>query len=391
MLVFLSFAAAAVPNPYDYQIGPREYNEMISLVQSPKNESNSNLVRAFLSWAVSPEDHSVYLAVQYHCSDHTAEDGMTGVIVFVNGEKIGTVYPNTAAECILDNDRFKLDGWLDDGAWGPPYDSFCEARVGLKFWPDGEIKAGVQILDFTGNYSNYYEETVYSPYTTTTTTAPAPANTDSSAKETPRSAAQEKTTKEKTTTEKSTTAKTTTVKAADTTAAATIGSTTRNAAPAITASPKPETTAGKTAASSAAVTSARTEPETTADRKSADRKNDDGKTEADSYARRKKTTAPSTTQAPPVEETTAEMMRAALNETGLSETTSVEPTATGTVPAAVTGVQMYSEMNKVKIVGTVLVAVILTAAIMSSVFLGMRRKDEPAASPAPQEEHDDFG
>lgn len=375
LLACLSFAALAVPNVFDGQIGPREYNETVTLVQSAKNDSLSNLQFAYLSWAVSPEDHSVYLAVQYHCKDHTTEDGQTGVAVFINDKQIGTIYPSDDPVCVVDDDRYKLVGWLDDGASRSPYDSFCEMQIGLKLWPEGEIKAGIQILDFSGNYSVYYDQTVYSPYTTTTMKPDAPTTT--SAKTTA-----VKTTAEKSTTVRSAADKTTAADASVTTAAAT-----HHASPAITASPKPETTAVKTTAASAAPQStlrAETKAEPSA-KKAVE------KTTKSSTAKRKKATETAGTEASAAEPTTAETTTEVVAAAVLSATATTEPAVSESVSVAVSSAQMYSEMNKVKIVGTVLVAVILTAAILSAVFLGMRRKDEPAAPHPPQEEHDDFG
>ena len=67
-----------------------------------------------------------------------------------------------------------------------------------------------------------------------------------------------------------------------------------------------------------------------------------------------------------------------------------EATTSPTSSVAVSNAELYKEANKARIVGVVLVAVLLTAAIMSAVFLGMRQKDEPETH-TPQEEYDDFG
>ena len=68
-----------------------------------------------------------------------------------------------------------------------------------------------------------------------------------------------------------------------------------------------------------------------------------------------------------------------------------ETTDASTTKDAVSNAQVYSELNKVRIVGIALVVLLLTAALMSSVFLGMRRKDDVNEPPTPQEEYEDFG
>ena len=348
LLLCLSFSAFAVPKT-DGRIGPREYEETLSILQIPKNESNNHLEYAYLHWVVSPENRSVYLGIQYRCSDYGLEEDKSAVRVFVNEELIGTVLADGTVEGV-DHDRFELDAVYDDGD-AVSHDANCEVRVGIKFWKETDITAGFQVLDFSGNPSNYYEQLVYAPYTTTTR-------------------ADETTKQPKTTTEKDTTYKTTTAAATETTVRAP-----RTTAPVITASPKRETTP-------AALVSVL--PSTTGPTK-----------ETTTKAVKAKTTKPKTTKAPASESAKTTAPSTSEPTTTAADAAEVVPatTATTTSPAiaAVSGAQMYSELNKVKIVGTVLVVMILTAAILSTVFLGMRRKNEPDKPHTPQEEYDDFG
>ena len=356
LLVCLSFSAFAVPK-VDGIFGPREYNETLATLQIPQHESNNNLSFAYLHWVASPADYSVYLSLQYKCSDYAMEDGRTGVTVFINDDPVGTLFADNTTEDV-DHSRFELEGFLDDGASVTPHESFCELRVGIKFWPAVEIYIGVQILDFSGNPSNYYRQLVYSPYTESTKAG------DSA---TPRS----------TTTEKSTAVQTTaipTTTAAQTTARTTTARTTTQV---VTAPPTRESTA--TTAAVSAVQTTVLQPIVPPTGTASTSKPKKAKTTKAATAARTDPRESSATAA--TTEATAAAVLPATTEASASET------AVETVSSA----QMYREMNKVKIVGTVLVAVILTAAIMSSVFLGMRqRKDEPPVH-TPQEEYDDFG
>ena len=370
LLACFSLSVFAVPK-VDGQFGPREYRDTLAILQVKQHESNCNLENAYLHWFTSPADQSVYLAVQYSCSDHTTDDSKTGVMVYINDVKIGTIHADGSIRGV-DHGKYELEGFLDDGAWSATHDSFCELRVGIKFWPEGEINAGIQILDFGGNPSNYYEQLVYSPYTTT-----------SSATETrPESTTTERSTTEKSTTEKSTTTKSMT----ETTTAVQKTTGKHTTAPVITASPTREATAASahTATAAPASQAAVLQPDAVTQKTAALSKAEKAKT-AKTKTTRSKTTKAKTT-ASSVPET------AAASETAVH--TSTEPVGTtapaATERAAVT-TQMYSELNKVKIVGTVLVAVILTAAIMSSAFLGMRQRRENPDKHTPQEEYDDFG
>lgn len=360
LLTWLSFSAFAVPK-VDGILNPYEYDETLSTLQIPQHESNNNLSFAFLHWAASPADHSVYLGVQYNCTDHTTEDGKTGVMVYVNDELIGTIYAGGTVEGV-DHSRYELEGFLDDGAWGNPYDSICEVRAGIKFWPEGEITAGVQILDFGGNPSNYYRLTVYSPQEPTTQ--------------------EETTAARKTTTKKSTTAKSTT-----TTTAGTVTETTtrpvHTTAPVITAAAKREPAATTAAASTtaSAVQPTVLQPAPVPSKAAASSKTTKPKT------KKAETTKMTATKRSDAAETASDPADDVLAATAATTGASVSASETA---SAVSAAKMYNEANKAKIVGTVLVAVILTAAIMSSVFLGMRqKKDEPQHTP--QEEYDDFG
>lgn len=351
LLVCLSLPVFAAPVKMDGRVDViKEYRDTVTSLQIPKNESNNALTFAYLHWVTSPADYSVYLGMQYHCTDHALEDGMTGVEVRINDVLIGTVFADGTTQDV-DADLYVLEGVfvVEDG---PPYEVACEIRVGIRFWPDGEIVAGVRILDFSGMPSNYYRQLVYSPYTTTTKT-------------------EQTTAKPKTTTEKSTTT-------AASSAAGTTARTPRTTAPVITASPKRESTATTAvpttirpmAAIAAAVPKKTTKPKTTKPKTT-----------------KAKTTKPAETVKPSEAGTTASASETAV----LAATTEdAETSASRTASAKVSNAQMYSSMNKVRIVGIVLVAVILTAAIMSSVFLGMRQKEDPKARNA-KEEYEDFG
>lgn len=356
LLCCFSLSAFAVPK-VDGRFGMREYNETLSVLQIPQHEANNALSFAYLHWVASPADYSVYLALQYICSDRTIEEGRTGVMVFINDVLVGTVYADGAIEDV-DHDRYELEGILDDGTSAPPFESFCEIRAGIKFWPEGDIYAGIQILDFSGNPSNYYRQLVYSPYTTTT----KPDDT---------------TTSNKTTTEKSTSVKPTTTDTVET-----VSSTARAArttSPVITASPTREATASTATVS--------TVPATVLTPTSFPKEAAASSKAAKSETTKAKTTKAKTTKAKATKPTASETTTSEPAAAVLPATTEAESSAATT---AASTAQMYSELNKVKIVGTVLVVVILTAAIMSSVFLGMRqKKDGPQHTP--QEEYDDFG
>ncbi len=386
LLAWLSLSAFAVPK-IDGKFHPREYDETLSVLQIPQHEANNNLSFAYLHWVASPADYSVYLGLQYNCKDYALEDGLTGVILYDDSHDervtIGMIYADGTIEGV-DHDRYELEGFLDDGieAQNRVHDIFCEVRAGLKFWPDSDVYIGIQILDFSGNPSNYYRQLVYSPYTTTSD----PDETSTTRKTTTQKATTQKSTTQKTTTvktttEKSTTLKTTTAQTTSTTAAETTARGAYTTLPVITAATRHEptaTTAATTlpqatvlqpivlpAASSEASKAVKTKP---------------AKTSTTKHTEMTEITVSQTTTAAPAAEAKPSETEPAEPETTAPETT-----------AAAANVQMYREMNKVKIVGTMLVAVILTAAIMSSVFLGMRQKKEEPQKPTPQEEYDDFG
>lgn len=361
LLCCLFITAYALPKT-DGNIGPREYNESFTVLQNPKNESNNELTYAYLHWSVSPADHSVYLGLQYKCRDYMLEEDQSAVRIFLNRELIGTIRADNTVEGV-DHDRFELDAVFDDGAKDTALDhsASCEVRVGIKFWEEREIVAGFQVLDFSGNPSNYYAHLVYSPHTTTTHAA-------------------ESTTKPpKTTTEKDTSGKTTTPPAAQTTARAP-----RTTVPVITASPNREMSAAAQTSrvTSAAVVPAADNVTTKAVRTTASKP----KTTKTNTTESKTTKSPATERA---ETTTLHTVSEPPTTASFLSTTAAE--SSSAAAAAVAGAKMYSELNKVKIVGTVLVCVILTAAIMSSVFLGMHRKEEKSEPHTPQEEYDDFG
>ncbi len=358
LLACLAITALAAPVKLDGNVNVvKEYNDTFASLQIPKNESNNNLLFAYLHWLASPADYSVYLGLQFQCSDRTIEDGMPGIEVYISDVLVGTLFADGTIIGV-DRDRFELEGVFDIED-GPPYENTCEIRVGVKFWPDGEVVAGVRILDYSGNPSNYYRQIVYSPYAATTKpTEPAASR--------------------KTTTEKD--AATTTASAAST--AETTVRPARTTAPVITASPKRESTATTAAASVPQSTTVHTEAvvsSKTTETKTTKPKTTKAKAAKAAATKHKKSSEPSSSGS-------ATDAFAAVVVPGTTETTAPE-----TASASASNAQTYSELNKVKIVGTVLVAVILTAAIMSSVFLGMRQKQGDAETHTPQEEYDDFG
>ncbi len=140
LAICLSFSVSAVPKT-DGRIGPREYDETLSILQIPKYESNNHLEYAYLHWAASPENRSVYLGIQYRCSDYALEEDRSAVRIFINGELIGTVLADGTVDGV-DHDRFELDAVFDDGRQMLDHDANCEVRVGLKFWTETDVTAG---------------------------------------------------------------------------------------------------------------------------------------------------------------------------------------------------------------------------------------------------------
>ena len=337
-----------------------EYDENYAVLQTANHESNNNVQYAFLYWKSSPIDYSVYLALAYAVSDYTPGGGSTGVEVTVNNDLCCVVHADGTITD-LNTDLFEIDFAFDDIINNWEKEITCEIRVGIKYGLDRDIEVGVRILDCSGNTSNLYRQVVYSPLPATQTTA------------------------------KETTVKTTTstTKAATTTSAKrTSAQTTR---PVITAASKAEPTAAasvSTRETKPQTTAQTTKPRTTRTTKPQTTKAKRRKTQTTKTAKTIRAQAAfssSASSADPVTETAT----TELSESSSGTTASIRSTE----PETKTTAERYSVASRVRLVGSVLVAVLLTSAFFISLFAGLNAKRRKRSDPpiTPQEQHEDFG
>ena len=354
----------------------KEYNDTVAALQLESNESNSNVTLAYLHWASSPEDNSIYLGIMYETSDFEPDGGKTAVEITVNGELCGTVHPNEPVTDLNTNLFFVESQYRIQPETPAGFD--CEIRVGIKYWPDGAIEVGLRIFDCSGIPSNYRRQIVHSPapeLQTTTTTKPTT----------------ERSTTEKATTKKATTDKTTnekTTAAPKTTSAAAASSTTAAEKKAETTThptvPDPRTAVAElqkmttTQTSQTTQTIVQTKAAAAAGKKSAAAKSSKAAQASSKKETRKET---STTTA-----------AAVVSETVPTDTAAAETSASVTCETTQTFAEQYSAAGKIKFVGSILVAVLLTSAAFISVFAGYgRNRADKEPEPTPQEEHEDFG
>ena len=356
----------------DGYISPREEYGMKAMVLiAPGNESNSNVSHALLCWHASEAERSVYIGVRYVCDDldvllrqmregeTDAPQTQTGVEVSINGVRCFTaLLDGTVTD--LDRDRFDADVCVvfydDSDTDNPETNNFdAECRLGLKYWMPHDSVLGLRILDCGGVPSNYYEIPIY----------PAPPTT--AAAETTGEKTGEK--PAKTTTEKATTTR------ADLSAQSSAVETTQTT--------RPRTSTRVIAAASAASQTAK--PSTRA-------ASTQGKTAAEQIVQVHLTASAQETQTEPNTTAPAGTKAPTESETATETTQGSETDA----PADVSAAENVSILHNAKLLGITAAAVLLTAALMTSVFLGLpKRKQSMNASPEPQEqetfdEFDDF-
>ena len=369
LLCLLTFFASAKNPRIDGIINLHsEYRDQVVYLQSDKHESNSNVGNVFLYWFSSPIDYSVFLGLAYSCEDYVPDGGLTGVEITVNHDLCCTVHADGNITD-LDSNRFDVDFAYDKTVNSASKEFTCEIRVGVKYGLDHDTVAGIRILDCSGNTSNYYRQVVYSPVPTTTATT-------------------------ETTTEKTTkaNAKTSDLKQTDTTGSkeqsVTAARTTR---PVITAAAGKEPTATTSIPSTEAKT-IRSETAAPANPQSGSRprttKMHTTKMRTTKQRTTKQTTEKQTTHSAAL--SAAAGAKAADRTTERASTTSAEHTALETTQ---TTAERYRYVGRVRLVGSVLVAILLTSVFFISIFTGINKRNKKLEDPpiTPQEQHEDFG
>ena len=353
-----------------------EYCDQVVSLQSERHESNNNVGNVFLYWFSSPIDYSVFLGLTYSCDDFIPGGGLTGVEVTVNNDLCCTVHADGTITD-LDSNRFKVEFAFGDIVVNPSKEIDCEIRVGIKYGLDRDIEIGIRILDCSGNTSNYYRHIVYSAVASTTATTTTTTATTKPPKTT--ASTTEKTTKPVT--------KTSTSKPTETTGSTEQSvSTTRTVRPVITAVTSKEPTATTNTPSTEAIayraetcTAAKPEP-----------------------SAKPRTTKPHTTKTRTVKQSTKEQTEqtVALPVSASAQTTdrTDEPVNTtytehSAAETTQTTAERYHTLSKVRLVGYVLVAILLTSVFFISIFTGIsihnKKQEDPPITP--QEQHEDFG
>ncbi|MBQ7547468.1 MAG: hypothetical protein IJT41_10955 [Clostridia bacterium] len=338
-----------------------EYRDQVAYLQSDRHESNSNVGNVFLYWFSSPMDYSVFLGLAYSCDDFIPGGGLTGVEVTVNNDLCCTVHADgTIAD--LDSNRFDVDFAFGEIIKSPSKEIVCEIRVGVKYGLDRDMEVGIRIVDCSGNTSNYYRQIVYSPVSSTETTTET---------------ATEKTTKSD--------AKTTTSKPANPDSSkeqsVTAARTTR---PVITAAAAKELTATTSIPPTKVKT---TSPETAAQAITTKQPTTKTCTTKQRTTKQATTTKRVHTVAIPV---AAAAQAAADRTTDHTSKTSAECSEKETTQSTA---ERYRYVGKVRLVGSVLVAILLTSVFFISIFTGINIRNKKQEDPpiTPQEQHEDFG
>lgn len=341
-----------------------EYHETASILQSDKNESNNNVCYAMLCWTSSPKDYSVFLALSYSLYDYVKGGGKSGVEITVNNDLCAVIHADGTITD-LNNDLFDVDFCFREFDENVEGELQCEARVGIKYGLDRLIEIGIRILDCSGIPSNYYRRVVYTPPRAATWT------------ETTTTQTQKKTTTQTTTTQ--TTTRPTVPKSTTGRAAETSTTTLRTTRPVITAA---QGTRSQTSNAETSEIGSRNVT-TTAVRTSA-------KPTRHSVNTRAQTTAKVHSTVPAG--TTAALLSASAAETETTDGTSTNIDTASAYETAVQTAVRYREASKLRFVGSVLAAVLLTSALFVGVFAGInarRKKEDPPVTP--QEQHEDLG
>lgn len=331
-----------------------EYHETVSILQSEKNESNNNVRYAMLCWTSSPKDYSVFLALSYSLSDYVKGGGQSGVEITVNNDLCAVVHADGTITD-LNDDLFDVDFCFGEFDENVESELQCEARVGIKYGLDRLIEVGIRILDCGGVPSNYYRRVVYTP---------------------PRADAWTETT----TTQTKTTTRPTGPESAAVRPAETSTTAPRITRPVITAAQgtRPLTSNAETSESSSRSVSTET---VRASAKPAQRS-----AGARAQTTKKHSTVPAGTTAAMLSASATAAQAETTADTGTNvDTSSVSETA-------VQSVVRYRETSKLRLVGSVLGAVLLTSALFVGIFAGInakRRKNDPPVTP--QEQHEDLG
>ena len=342
-----------------------EYQDNAEVLQDENHEANNNVRYAVLYWTSSPPDNSIYLALAYSVSDFVEGGGQSGVEITVDDDLCCIVHADGTVTDLNDN-LFNVD----DRAYREITDNVedelhCEIRVGIKYGLDHAITVGLRIFDCSGIPSNYYSKVVYVPPQPAATQAPAVTTTK------PPKTTTEKTTKEKITTQK---ASASTQADTDTTA-----STTREPKPIITAATKAEPSA--TTVPQTSETLPRENAKSTTTQPKSTRSVKPKKTKA--KVKRAVKTATTVTEQPASVSELAEVV-------SVSETTAPATASASVEETTMTTAERFRTASNIKLVGSVLAAVLLTSALFITIFSAMHAERAHTNDPtAPPEQPED--
>ena len=357
LLCLLTICARAVPET-DGAIGRVEYANHRQIIY-PSHESNNHVAVAYLYWDISRVDYSVYVGVKYYCDDlsklleaeaaatekHRDETEpapvvQTGVELTVNGDVCVTAMQDGTLVG-LDENRYDAESrftFIRNDVGKPDTNTLtCEIRLGLKYWIPYDAVLGVRILDFSGLPSNLYT-VILNP-------APTAAASANAAEPTATTAAPQNTT--------ATTAE----------SRRDVSGVTRRV---ITAASGVAKASGKAAETSASETRSTAAPST----KTA--KTPQNKTRSAIKA------AASTTRPPSQTSAKADGDPAS---TTAPRTAADRSDPSKTVSDTAAKAQRTAWLGKAKTIGVALASVLLTAAVMTAVFAGLRRKSVPENDP----------
>ncbi|MBQ3150565.1 MAG: hypothetical protein IJB86_04900 [Clostridia bacterium] len=145
---------------FDGVIEPKEwYDEPFCDIIKIGTESNCYVNYASMYYRVDKDDYSVYLAFIYTSEDFNPENNHSAVEIYTNGIYSAKLYADGRKDINYD----KFDAECVFGFHEKYMETYCEARLGIKYGIEDTTVLGIRIYDYLGRPSNYYELTICEP------------------------------------------------------------------------------------------------------------------------------------------------------------------------------------------------------------------------------------